>query len=315
MKRDFLTFKDMKRDEVFYLVNRAIELKSLTARGECPKPLAGKTLGLIFEKSSTRTRVSFEVGMFHLGGYSIYLNQDMSQLGRGETYADTARVLSRYVHGVVLRTFSHDHLQELAQYATVPVINGLTDLFHPCQVMADLVTLQEHGKDLETMTVSYIGDGNNMAHSWMMAADLLGFHLHVATPKGFEVSDDVRALVKSSKIKFFLDPAQAVEGCDAINTDTWFSMGQNESDEKRQAFAPFQVNQDLLSKAREDALVLHCLPAHRGEEITNDVLDGSQSVVFDQAENRMYAQMAILELLLRPDLRHESEKKLYSEIM
>lgn len=299
MKRDFLTLRDYTRDEITSLIARAIELKALTKSGKCPKLLAGKTLGLIFEKSSTRTRVSFEVGMYHLGGYSIYLNQSMSQLGRGESYADTARVLSRYVNGVVLRTFSQSHLEELAKFATVPVINGLTDQFHPCQVLADLVTLKECGKNLNTMSVSYVGDGNNMTHSWMMAACQLGFELKVATPQGFEVDPEIKSFASKANIKYFIDPVDAVQSVDAINTDTWFSMGQDESDDKRKSFLPYQVNAKLLAKAKSDAVVLHCLPAHRGEEITDDVMDGAQSVVFDQAENRLYAQMAILEFLLR----------------
>lgn len=305
MKRDFLTLKDLSRDELLKLLGRAVVFKKQIKGkkqikdGKCPKPLAGKVLGLIFEKSSTRTRVSFEVAMHHLGGHSIYLNQEMSQLGRGETYADTARVLSRYMNGIVLRTYSQDTLQELASHATVPVINGLTDLHHPCQLVADLLTLTEHKGDVSRLIVSYVGDGNNMAHSWIQAAALLGFDLRIATPQGFTVDDRLRKEAASVRnILLTQDPKQAVKGADAINADTWFSMGQEVSDAKRAAFQPFQINAELLKLAKKDAVVMHCLPAHRGEEITDDVMDGPQSVVFDEAENRLYAHMAILEFLL-----------------
>lgn len=299
MKKDFLTLKDFTKDELTAVIGRARELKKLVKEGRCPKPLTGKVLALVFEKSSTRTRVSFEVAMYHLGGHAIYLNQSMSQLGRGETYADTSRVLSRYVNAIVFRTFSQANIEELARYADVPVINGLTDSFHPCQLLADLMTIKEKGKDLEKMTVCYVGDGNNMAHSWMMAAALLGFELRVATPEEYGVDAVIRkSLEPASNISYGTDPAWAVRGCDVINTDTWFSMGQKVSEEKRKALRPFQINEALVKRAKKDALVLHCLPAHRGEEITSAVMDGPQSVVFDEAENRTYAQMAVLERLL-----------------
>jgi len=297
MKRDFLTLQSFTKDEILSTVDRAIEFKKLVKQGACPKLLSGKVLAMIFEKSSTRTRVSFEIGMQHLGGQAIYLNQNMSQIGRGETYADTARVLSRYVDVIMFRTFSQQNLKEIAGHATVPVINGLTDEFHPCQVVADLTTLKENKKDLEKMVVSYVGDGNNMTHSWMAASSLLGFELKVATPKGFEVNEDIKKSFASANISYSDDANEAAMECDAINTDTWFSMGQDVSDDKRKAFWPFQVNADLVKLAKDDAIVLHCLPAHRGEEITDDVIDGKQSVVFDQAENRLYAQMAIMERL------------------
>lgn len=281
------------------LIGRALELKCLVKKNACPKILKDKTLALVFEKSSTRTRVSFEVGMFQLGGNTIYLNQDMSQLGRGESYADTARVLSRYVDLIVVRTFSHSILEEIAKYSDVPVINGLTDAFHPCQVLADLVTLTENKLDLSKMVVSYVGDGNNMAHSWMNAAHLLGFELRVACPKGYEVDKKIRAAMpKTARITYTNDPIKAVRGAQAINADTWFSMGQKVGFAKRKAFQKFQINAALLRHADPKALILHCLPAHRGEEITDDVMDGPQSVVFDQAENRLYAQMAVMELLM-----------------
>lgn len=300
MKRDFLQLSDYNKDELTQLIDRALELKQATKARRCPKALEGRTLVMIFEKSSTRTRVSFEVGMYQLGGHSIYLNQAMSQLGRGESYADTAQVLSRYADGVVFRTFGHEHIEELAQHASVPVINGLTDRYHPCQVMADLVTLKEKGIDLETMVASYIGDGNNMTHSWMAAAAIFGFEFRVATPEGFEAEDTVIDQFKGHQnIKLGHDPKEAVRGCHVVNTDTWFSMGQEVSDEKRSQFWPYQLNDDLIACADQNVLVMHCLPAHRGEEITDDIIDGKHSVVFDQAENRTYAQMAILEHLMK----------------
>lgn len=298
MKRDLLTLKDFNSDELTRLIERAKTFKDLVRQKACPKILAGKVLGLIFEKSSTRTRVSFEVAIHHLGGSAIYLNQQMSQLGRGETYADTARVLSRYLNGIVLRTYSQTTLVELAKHATVPVINGLTDEHHPCQLVADLLTILERKGTLKNVTVSYVGDGNNMAHSWIQAAELLGFALKIATPPGYGVQPEFAAVAKACKIVLTEDPKEAVQGSDAINTDTWFSMGQEVSDEKRRAFAPFQVNAELVALAKSDAIVMHCLPAHRGEEITDDVMDGPQSVVFDEAENRLYAHMAILEFLM-----------------
>lgn len=297
-KRDFLTFQDVSRAELTGLVDQAIQLKKLTRSRKCPSIMAKRVMCLVFEKSSTRTRVSFEVGMRHLGGSSLYLNQDMSQLGRGETYADTARVLSRYVDVIVMRTFSHTILQEMARHATVPVINGLSDSYHPCQVLADLVTMRERGLNLQKSVVAWVGDGNNMAHSWMEASHLLGFELRVACPDGYGVDAQIRSsLASADGITYTSDPRVAVEGAHVINTDTWFSMGQEVSENKRAAFAPFQVNQALVRMARSDAIVMHCLPAHRGEEITDEVMDGVHSVVFDQAENRLFAQMAVLELL------------------
>jgi ornithine carbamoyltransferase len=300
MKRDFLSFNDVTPAELKKLVARAGVFKKQVKAGKSPKLLNGKVLGLIFEKSSTRTRVSFEVAMHRLGGYAIYLNQDMSQLGRGESYADTARVLSRYLDVIVLRTYSQHSLEELAKYAGIPVINGLTDEHHPCQLVADLLTLSENGKDLRKCSVAYVGDGNNMAHSWMQAARLLGFDLRIASPKGYEVADFAKK--EASRCKNILltnDPKKAAAGADAVNADTWFSMGQKVSAAKRKAFAPFQLNAVLMDLAKKDALAMHCLPAHRGEEITDDVMDGPNSVVFDEAENRLYAHMAILELLVK----------------
>lgn len=297
--KHLLSFSDTSSKTLTDLVKRALALKKLARKRRLPQSMKGRVLCLIFEKSSTRTRVSFEVGMARLGGSSIYLNQEMSQLGRGETYADTARVLSRYVDAIVMRTYAHQNLSELAIHADIPVINGLSDSFHPCQVIADLVTLVENKCDLKKTVVTWLGDGNNMAHSWMEAAAILGFELRVACPKNYGVDTGLRKKLAGAKnIIYTDDPVMAVKGTEVINADTWFSMGQEVSDAKREAFAPFQLNEKLLGKAGKDALVLHCLPAHRGEEITDEVLDGKQSVVFDQAENRLYAQMAVLEYLV-----------------
>lgn len=297
-QRHFLEIPDFSKAEVLETIDRSLVLKKLVKSGDCPQLLARKTLAMVFEKSSTRTRVSFEVAMTNLGGHAIVLDQQTSQLGRGESYGDTARVLSRYVQGIMFRTFSHDRLLEFAKHATVPIINGLSDSFHPCQVLTDLVTLKEKGLDLQNMTVAYVGDGNNMAHSWMNAAFVLGFNLRIATPKDFAVDPAIKAKVEGARITYHIDPIAAVKDCEAINTDTWFSMGQAVSGKKRKAFWPFQVNAALLAQAKKNALVLHCLPAHREEEITDEVIDGPQSVVFDQAENRVYAQMAVLEKLM-----------------
>lgn len=297
--KHFLKLSDFTTDELVNLLKRGIELKKLHKLGKCPKPLQGKVLGMIFEKSSTRTRVSFEVGAYHLGGYGIYLNQQISQLGRGESYADTARVLSRYVDMVLLRTFSEERLLELAKYSDVPVINGLTDMHHPCQILTDMMTIHEKKQSVRRQVITYVGDGNNMAHSWVNAAKAMGFELRIATPKNYEMHEAV--IEKTKEMKNVLvtnDPVEAVTGSDVIYTDTWFSMGQEVTEQKKKAFLPFQVNQELVSKANSGAIIMHCLPAHRGEEITDEVMDGPQSVIFDEAENRLYAQMAILESLV-----------------
>lgn len=297
MKRDYLTFEDLSAAEVHALLARARELKRLGKKS--PKSLEGQVLGLIFEKESTRTRISFEVAAHRLGAQPIYLSQQSSQLSRGETYSDTARVLSRYLDGLVLRTYSQEGLEELAQHAAIPVINGLTDLHHPCQILADLLTILEKKGDLRNQRIVYLGDGNNMANTWIEAALLLDLTLTVACPKGFFPSKEILARIKNhSKIKVTADPLGGIKDADVINTDTWFSMGQKVSAAKRKKFKNFQVNTNLLKKAAPGAIVLHCLPAHRGEEISDEVLDGSQSVVFDEAENRLHVQMALLEKLM-----------------
>lgn len=295
MKKDFLTLAHCTAAEIEGLLDLAALYKR--ERRRHPKPLAGKILGMIFEKSSTRTRVSFEVAMLELGGMAIALDSHGTQLGRGESYADTARVLSRYLDFLCVRTFAHERLEELARFSTIPVINALTDLCHPCQVLADLLTIREHmgARRWQDLTVAYVGDGNNMAHSWIDAALALGFHLRVACPSGYGIAPDY--LKKSRRVAHIHcgeDPARAVVGAHAVTTDTWFSMGQEVSQEKRQAFAPFQVNEALMAKADSAAVFLHCLPAHRGEEVSDAVIDGPRSLVFDEAENRLHVQKAVL---------------------
>jgi ornithine carbamoyltransferase len=295
MKKDLLTLLDLQPRDVDSLIKSARNLKSLRGKKKHPKPLEGKTLALIFEKSSTRTRVSFEVAMNELGGASLYLNSQESQLGRGESYQDTARVLSRYVHGIVIRTYSQKNIEELAEASSVPVINGLSDLFHPVQILADLMTIVEAKRDFRSLKIAYVGDGNNLANSWIDAAILLKFELNVACPKGFAPSAAILTeITPYPNISILTDPIEAAKSADVIYTDTWFSMGQKEDPKKKEKFRPFQVNRDLLSHAARDAMVLHCLPAHRGEEITSEVMDGPQSYIFDQAENRLHIQKAVL---------------------
>ncbi|MBF0506992.1 MAG: ornithine carbamoyltransferase [Nitrospirae bacterium] len=300
MKRDFLAIHDLTKKEIEYLLKRALDLKSGADPGKYP--LTGKSIGLFFEKPSTRTRVSFEVGIFQLGGQSLYLNPREIQLGRGETIADTARVLSRYLTAVVLRTNSHNTIQEFASFATVPVINGLSDLHHPCQALADLMTIREKKGSLKGMHIAYIGDGNNVANSLIEASALMGINMVVACPEDYCPDKGILQRARSSSegaITVVKDPAEAVAGADVIYTDVWVSMGQEKEAEKKiSLLADYQVNSALLSRAGNDAVVLHCLPAHRGQEITDEVMDGPQSAVFDQAENRLHTEKALLEFLI-----------------
>lgn len=302
MKRDFLSFKDWSRDDLDSILKRAIELKDMQRKGIVYHPLTGKTLAMIFEKSSTRTRVSFEVGMFQLGGHAIFMSPRETQIGRGEPVKDTARVLSRYVNGIMIRTFSQEVVEELARYATVPVINGLTDLLHPCQIMADLLTVIEKKGTYEGLKVAWIGDGNNMANSWIEAAGKLGFDLTLACPKGYTPDPLVLGnahKITTGKIRLTSDPVEAAKDGDVINTDVWASMGQEEEKKQREvAFKGYQVNTELMKAAQKDAIVLHCLPAHRGEEISEEVIEGPNSMVWDQAENRLHVQKAIMEKLM-----------------
>ncbi|HHY45917.1 MAG TPA: ornithine carbamoyltransferase [Firmicutes bacterium] len=304
--RDFISLHDFTGEEIFKIFQVARELKELLREGkQCPL-LAGKTLGMIFQKPSTRTRVSFEVGIFQLGGYGLFLNASDLQLRRGETIGDTARVLSRYVDGIMIRTFDHKDVEDLAKYATVPVINGLTDRLHPCQALADYFTILEKRGRLEGLKLAYVGDGNNVAHSLLFGAAKVGMNIAIATPEGYEpdsaIVDAARKDAKAtgSRIDILHDPVEAVKDADVIYTDVWASMGQEQEHDRRvKALTPYQVNQELVDKAKPDVMVMHCLPAHRGEEITDDVIDGPHSIVFDQAENRMHAQKGLMALLMR----------------
>lgn len=290
----FLAIPDFETDDLYRLLDRAHRLKSGEEGG---RPLAGKALGMIFQKSSTRTRVSFEVGMYQLGGHALFLSSRDLQLGRGEPIRDTARVLSRYVDGVMIRTFDQADVVELAHYGSVPVINGLTDLLHPCQVVADVMTVQEaFGRDLTARKVAWIGDGNNMANSWLNAAYRFGFELRVAAPEGYEPDSEIYERARgAASIMLTRDVRVAVDGADVVTTDVWASMGQEDEQEaRRQAFRTFQVDEEAMALADPDAIFLHCLPAHRGEEVTEAVFEGARSRVWDEAENRLHAQKAIL---------------------
>jgi ornithine carbamoyltransferase len=300
MKRDFLTIWGLSSKEIGLLLKRAIELKSGRDANKCP--LIGKSVGLLFEKASTRTRISFEVGIYQLGAQAIYMSTKEIQIGRGETIHDTAKVLSRYLDAIVIRTFSHNTLVEFASYSSIPVINGLSDLHHPCQALGDLMTILEKKKRLQGIKLAYIGDGNNVANSLIEAASKMGMNLTIACPKGYEPDPDVfdkASNSKNSEITILKDPKEAMYKADAVYTDVWISMGQEkEAAKKKRKFKNYQLNTNLLSYAKKDAIVLHCMPAHRGEEITDEVIDGPRSAVFDQAENRLHTQKALLEFLL-----------------
>lgn len=303
--KDFLTLADFTQEELMYLLEIALQLKEKQKTEAPHRLLEGKTLGMIFEKSSTRTRISFESGMFQLGGHALFLSQDDIQMGRGETIADTAKVLSRYVDGIMIRTFGHDIVEELATHASIPIINGLTDDFHPCQVLADLLTIYEKKGSFTNKKLAYIGDGNNMAHSLLIGCAIMGMDCSIGVPKNYEV--DAAVLQKAqtvaegtgAKIEQTNDPQIAVKQADVIYTDVWTSMGREvESTERLQAFSQFQVNDELVQHAKSDYLFFHCLPAVRGEEVTTEIIDGPHSVVFDEAENRLHVQKAILASLL-----------------
>ena len=296
-KRHFLTIPDFSRTELHTLFDLAARMKSGAWR---EKPLAGKTLAMIFAKSSTRTRVSFEVGAFQLGGHALFLSSRDIQLGRGEPIRDTARVLSRYVDGIMIRTFDHADVEELARYGSIPVINGLTDLQHPCQILADLLTVREHAGGWEGKTIAWIGDGNNMAHSWLDAAGVLGFELRLACPEGYDPDPVILARNQQlTKIVLTRDPKEAAAGAHVVNTDVWASMGQEEEQAQReQAFRGFLVDDALMARADAKAIFLHCLPAHRGEEVAESVIEGQQSRVWDEAENRLHVQKALMATLM-----------------
>jgi len=301
MKKDFLSLSGWSRDELEAIFELTRDLKARQKRGEPHPLLKGKTLGMIFEKSSTRTRVSFEVGMYQLGGHALFLSSGTTQIGRGEPIRDTGRVMSRYVDGIMIRTYSQEGVEELARWSEIPVINGLTDLYHPCQVMADLFTVIEHKSDYRDLTYCWIGDGNNMANSWINAAAVFGFELKVATPDGYAPDPAVldRARQAGAKITCTTDPLEAARGAHVLNTDVWASMGMEaEQKEREKAFTGFQINDDTLRVADSACIVLHCLPAHRGEEIADEVIEGPHSVVFDEAENRLHVQKAIMATLM-----------------
>jgi ornithine carbamoyltransferase len=296
-KRDFLKISDLSAPEVSDLFEVAAAMKS----GKyTERPLEGKTLALIFAKSSTRTRVSFEVGAYQLGGHGLFLSSQDMQLGRGETISDTANVLSRYVHGIMIRTFAHSDVEELAEHATIPVINGLTDLLHPCQLLADMLTVWEEFGGWDGRIVAWVGDGNNMANSWLNTAALLGFELRLACPEGYEPNHEIfEAAKKAATVSIVEDPDEAVRGAHVVTTDVWASMGQEaDAEARRLAFKGYTVDSKMMGLAADDAIFLHCLPAHRGEEVAAEVIDGPQSRVFDQAENRLHAQKALVARLM-----------------
>lgn len=296
MKKDLLTIRDLEREEILSLVDRALEIKK-TGRGR-PQVLIGRTLGLIFEKASTRTRVSFEAAMARLGGHTLFLSTKDTQMSRDEPVKDTARVLSRYLDALVIRTYAQELVEEMARWARIPVINALTDRYHPCQVLSDLVTVKEKKGRIEGLKVAWVGDGNNVARSWINAAAKLDFQLVLACPRGYEPDPSVLEGT-GSNVRVVVDPSEAVRDAHVVNTDVWASMGQEaEREERLAAFAGYQVNDDLLRHGRSDIIVMHCLPAHRGEEISEEVLEGKASVVFDQAENKLHLHEALLERLI-----------------
>ena len=300
MKRNFLTLRDLTSDELTAIIDRASEFKAGKDANACP--LIGKSIGLYFEKASTRTRISFQVGIYQLGAQAIYINPNEIQLGRGETIEDTARVLSRYLHGFIIRTYAHDKIERFAGSSNISIINALTDKHHPCQALADLMTINEKKGRLKGVRMVYVGDGNNVANSLIEAASMTGIHLIIACPKGYEPDSSIykKAVSEGADVKILRKPGEAVKGADVLYTDVWVSMGQEEeSEKKKKAFNAYQINKKLLSLAKPDAIVMHCLPAHRGEEITDEVIDSPQSVVFDQAENRLHTQKALLEMLIR----------------
>lgn len=303
--KHFISIHDITVDEFQQLMDLALKLKKETKAGIAHPLLKGKTLGMIFTKSSTRTRISFEVGMYQLGGHPMFLSANDMQLGRGESIYDTANVMSRFVDGIMIRTYAHQDVLDLAKYGTVPVINGLTDLLHPCQAMADLMTVYEHKGTLRGLKLAYVGDGNNVAHSLLYACAKAGMDMTVATPEGYECNAEIvknaleDAKMTGSRLVMTQDPAEAVKDADVVCTDTWVSMGQEaEKEERVKIFKDYQVNAKLFGQAKQDAIFIHCLPAYRGFEVTEDVIDGPRSVIFDEAENRLHAQKAVLAMVM-----------------
>jgi len=300
LKRDFTKLLDISRGEGAYLLERAKYLKDIRTRGIEHRPLNGKNIAMIFEKASTRTRVSFEVGIHDLGGNAVIMNANETQLGRGEPVIDTARVLSRYLDAIMIRTYEQGVVEGLAKWADIPIINGLTDLYHPCQILSDLYTITEFKGDFDKLKIVYIGDGNNIANSWIEASILFGFKLSVATPKNYMPLDVLLEKAKENKgFTITDDPCEAVSNADVINTDVWVSMGQEkEKEERKKAFASYKIDDNLLKNAKNDVIVMHCLPAYRNQEITDSVFERYQNVIFTQAENRLHVQKALLEWLL-----------------
>ncbi len=295
----YLQFSDFDAATYVHLFERAALIKAKFKQYEKYQPLADRTLAMIFEKASTRTRVSFEAGMYQMGGSVVHLTTEGSQLGRAEPIEDSARVISRMVDLVMIRTFEQSKIEAFAAHSRVPVINGLTNEFHPCQILADIFTYIEHRGSIQGKTVAWVGDGNNMANTWLQAAEILDFNVHISTPSGYEIDTAVANLKSSKHYHVFADPMQACQGADLVTTDVWTSMGFEAENEARQkAFADWCVDADMMRKAKPDALFMHCLPAHRGEEVSAEVIDGPQSVVWDEAENRMHAQKALMEYLL-----------------
>ncbi|BBN59076.1 ornithine carbamoyltransferase [Hydrogenovibrio marinus] len=296
--RHFLTLKDFTTSELQSLLVRATELKAMQKAGEIYEPLKNQTLAMIFEKSSTRTRLSFEIGMTQLGGHALFMSPEATQLGRGEPIEDSAKVISSMADGIMIRTFGHDIVETFAEHSSVPVINALTDDFHPCQLLADMQTYYEHRGSIKDKTVLWVGDGNNMCHSYINAAAQYGFKLRIAAPEGYDPNAEL-VLAHADRVEIFRDPMEAAENVDLVVTDVWASMGQEEEQKKREkAFKDFQVNTALMQRADNDALFMHCLPAHRGEEVTAEVIDAPGTVVWDEAENRLHAQKALLEFLM-----------------
>lgn len=303
--KSLVEIQDLTLEEIYQIFELSSSLKLKLLSGEPHRLLEGKTLGMIFAKPSTRTRVSFEVGIYQLGGIGMYFGPNDLQLKRGETIADTARVLSRYLDGIMIRTFSHQDVIDLAKYASIPVINGLTDLHHPCQVLADLFTILEKKRKLQGLKLAYVGDGNNMAHSLLQGCSKVGMDISIATPEGYEPHKEIvlqaieNAKYFGSKVEVVRTPIDAVKDADIVYTDVWASMGQeSEAEQRRKKFQPYQVNLDLVKNAKDDYLFMHCLPAHRGEEVTDEVADSSNSVIFDEAENRLHVQKAIMALVM-----------------
>ena len=297
--KHYLQFSDFTADEYNYLFSRAAIIKGKFKSYEKHHPLSDRTLAMIFEKASTRTRVSFEAGMYQLGGSVVHLTTGDSQLGRAEPIEDSARVISRMVDLVMIRTFEQTKLERFAEFSRVPVINGLTNEYHPCQILADIFTFIEHRGSIQGKVVAWVGDGNNMANTWLQAAKLLGFTVHVSAPSGYEINSDIPGVELGDHVKFFKDPHEACAGADLVTTDVWTSMGyEAENEARRAAFANWCVDSEMMALAKPDALFMHCLPAHRGEEVTGEVIDGPQSVVWDEAENRMHVQKALMEYLL-----------------